>query len=329
MKRLFIFVFVLILTSCISRKNIDEVLKKDYAFRTIPQNDTVESVFNQKKYKEILILLHNRFTEREIINHLNISKNQYDLMINYLFGNGLIKKKEGGQFIPACMIIDENCKNELKKIAKPIGKIVSDIIIDRLPIIKDTYNTHYESKKMKEQTSFDESSFLVLSNVLLNKWQLKNIEEKFIKSPPPKRGGKNFYAAILVVDSNYELPIFLNRAYVMGNKIVYIYSKNLFEKEDFIINKARIHYEEWLFEKLASIITKDLIENLNKQKPLLVKYYLDSICKDEVSFREWLMWVYQFIVVEATKELVSMGIINTNEPTVYLVQDYVNSRLKN
>lgn len=329
MKRLSVFILVLLITSCNSKKDVNEVLRGNFVFRTLPQNDSIENKFNQKEYKEILILLHNNFEKEDIINHLHIEKEQYDIMINNLFGNELIKKKAKNKFVPACLIIDENYKNEAKKIVKPIVKIVSEIVIDRLPIIIKAYNDYYTKKKVRDYASFDEASFFILSNVLLNKWQMKNIEKQFIKSSPPQRGRKKFYTAIIKVEQNSMLPIFFNRTYLIGNKIVDIYDKSISKETTILNNLKAFNKSEELFDNLASIITKDLIENLNKQKPLLVKYYLSSIYREEISFREWLMWIYQFVVAEATNELVKRSIIKIDKPIIYLVHDIADDRLKN
>ncbi len=320
---------LIIFSSCNKEKNINEILNGKFVFVTIPQNDSIETEFNQKQLKKLLVLLHNRVPESEIKNLLGLNNIQYQEKINQLFGSSLIKKKEDGSFVPTCMIIDTINQRELKNIASPIGKLVAEIVIDRLPLIKSLYLKFLMNNSQKGKTltgfSFDEISLFLLSNVILNEWQLKNIQEKFIKSHPPSRERDNYYAALFQLDNYNSINVFLNRSILNDNYLKKFYSK-IIKENDFVYpssyNYIKIPYEkkyEKLFENMASIVAKDLIENLEKKKPLLVKYFLNSVYKDEISFREWLMWVYQFIVTEATEYLIKKDIIK-EATNIYFVQ---------
>ncbi|MEG8946766.1 hypothetical protein [Rosettibacter firmus] len=339
MKRILFLSLLVIISSCKPEKNAEEILKSKFTFLTIPQIDSIENEFNQDQLIKILVLLHNNFSEDEIKEHLNLTDIQYDEKINQLFGNGLIKKKDNGKFVPACMIIDSEGQKELKKIAKPIGKMAAEIVIDRLPLVKEAYSEFFTNRKKAalNKSSFDDASLFILSNVMLNNWQLKNIQEKFIRANIPQRGDKNYFAALFQINNNLD-NIFLNRIYKEKNQIIFTYTRDFkfknnkalagitSEQNYMLLNND---WNEKLFEEMASIITKDLIENLNKQKPLLVKYYLNSHYKEETSFKEWLMWTYQFIVTEATEYLIEKNVIKNTDTKIYLVQLDAKNRLSN
>ena len=62
---------------------------------------------------------------------------------------------------------------------------------------------------------------------------------------------------------------------------------------------------------LASIITNDLINYLERNRPMFVKMFLNSAYKDQTSFREWFAWIYQFIISETVNQLIAKGYIKT------------------
>jgi len=327
----YLFLFLLVITACTTKKDINEVLQGTFVIKTIPQNDSIETELNKKYFKEILILLHNNFDKDKIKHHLGLSDIEYEEKINYLYANSLIKKKDDGTFVPSCMIVDFENQKQLKRIAEPIGKIAAEIIIARLPMIKNFYSKHFTNVNNKQKSelqknSFEDMSLLILSNVVLNKWQLENIQERFIKSFPPRRGNKNFYAALFQLKDDNNSLIYFEKSI---NDSIKVYSKNYSVENSFnVASKNFTNYknivlqinkgEEKYFEQMASIITKDLIENLNKQKPKLVKYYLNSVYKEETSFWEWLNWLYQFIIAEATDELIQRGYIKNNSITYFV-----------
>ncbi len=329
----YLFLFILVITSCSTKKNINEVLQGAFIIKTIPQNDSIETELNKKYFKEILILLHNNFDKDKIKKHLGLNDAEYEEKINFLYGNSLIKKKDNGTFVPSCMIVDLENREQLKNIAKPIGKTAAEIIVARLSKIKSFYSEHFTEADYKRKSefvknSFDAVSLFVLSNVVLNKWQLKNIQENFIKSLPPKRGNKKFYAALFQLKDSNDSLIYFEKAYKELDDSIKVYSKNYFEKNSYqVASKKIMDYvvlqinknEEKYFDEMAAIISNDLIENLNKQKPKLVKYYLNSVYKEETTFWEWLNWLYQFIVTEATDELIQKGYIK-NKSISYFVQ---------
>ncbi|MDH7604164.1 MAG: hypothetical protein QHH13_04620 [Melioribacter sp.] len=330
----YLFLFFIVITACSTRKDINEVLQGTFVVRTIPQNDTIEIELNKKYFKEILILLHENFDNDRIKKLLGLNDIQYEEKINFLYANSLIKKKDDGAFVPSCMIMDFENQKQLKKIAKPIGKIVAEIVVARLPMIRNFYSEHFTKVSSKQKSelqknSFEDLSLFLLSNVVLNKWQLENIQERFIKSSPPKRGNKNFYAALFQLKDDNDSLIYSEKSI---NDSMKVYSKNFFVKNYFnVASKNFYNYknvmlkinksDEKYFEQIASIITKDLIENLDKQKPKLVKYYLNSVYKEETSFWEWLNWLYQFIIAEATDELIREGYIKNNS-IIYFAQQY-------
>lgn len=77
--------------------------------------------------------------------------------------------------------------------ASPLAEQIADSIISLLPSLKEKYYTTHLSKTIP----FDSISFFLLSNVLLDNWQIENVERPYIKTERPFRHGKNYYYAFL------------------------------------------------------------------------------------------------------------------------------------
>lgn len=328
MKKIIIALAILLLTACSSKKNISDVLQNKYEIRTISNNFSLPAIDLEKDYlKEILLLLHYNFTAEKIKEHFNMSDSVYNIRINDLFGEELIKKTSSGDFVPTCMIVDANEGKVIKNTADSLGREMSGIAIDRFEKIKLAYSKISSFKKI----SFENTSLFILGNVLHNYWQMKFIEEKYIKSFPPHRGSSRYYLALLQnQNKSGEEPfgLYSNRYEQLGKYIINVYGnkfnvddQKLTEKETDQFVKSRklsfpliIAADQKKLEELALIITQDLLNYLERNRPLFVKLYLNSVYKDQTSFREWFVWYYQFIITQTNKTLIEKGYIKNSLP---------------
>ncbi len=325
MKKIIIALAILLLTACGSKKNIPDVLQNNFEIRTISNSYSTPSIDLEKDYlREILLLLHYNFTAEKIKEHFNMSDSIFNIRINYLFGEGLIKKTSDGNFVPTFMIIDADEGKVIKNTADSLGREMSGIAIDRILKIKEAYAKIPSFKKI----SFENASLFILGNVLYNYWQMKFIEEKYIKSFPPQRGSSRYYLALLQNQngSNSEpFGLYSNRFNRAGNYTINLYGNgfsgelpsftekeldNLFRTKNstlIFVNES----DQKKLEELALIITQDLLNYLERNRPLFVKLYLNSVYKDQTSFREWFMWFYQFMITKTTSTLIEKGFIKS------------------
>lgn len=352
------------------------MLSTESKFEIYPQ-EVKSSILNlnQKNLREIILLLHNRIETEEIVDHFKIKKDDYDLIINTLYGKGLLKKSTDGKFIPACMVVNSENEKEIKKYAGEFGSKIAEIIIDRYKKIRDSNKLLPEFAK----DSFDDEALFVLYNVLLDKWQIKNIEEKFLRAEPPQRSGERYYLLIHqksdeVLENQFTL---LGNWYVDYKDYYFCTFGDVWNKDNFadisrdklisdfgmskseddttfkkhlidnLVNSikgslhsappdyfdsftkygivknnrlklARITKDEnkALFE-MAEIITTDLTNYLDNQRPRLVKHYLQSVYKEETSFREWLFWIYKYVIAETANKLIEKKYIKITDNNLF------------
>ncbi len=323
MKKIIIVLLILLLTACSSKKNISDILQNKYDIRTISDNFSIPTIDLEKdNLKEILLLLHYNFTAEKIKEHFNMNDSVYNIRINDLFGEGLIKKTNSGDFVPTCMIVDADEGKIIKNTADSLGREMSGIAVDRFEKVKSMYSKIPSFKKIP----FENLSLFILGNVLYNNWQMKFIEERFIKSFPPQRGSSRYYLALLQNQngiSSEPFGLFSNRFRKVGNYTIDLFENKFNEgfpsytekelDDLFKVKNPTLQFvsetDQKKFDELALIITQDLLNYLERNRPLFVKLYLNSVYKDQTSFREWFVWYYQFMITKTTNVLIEKGFI--------------------
>lgn len=365
---------MIVFFSCTSKKDVSELLKGETAIEVYPQKEIPSVLSENNQAAQLLVLLHNRIDEESILENLGIGKTEYDKLINSLFADGLIKRKDDGKFLPACMVTGYEDEIEINKFVSVMSTDISSLITEQLPLIKKTFDRINSFSNL----SFDESSFFILYNVMLLKWQIENIEMGFIRAEPTKRITDSYYLLVRQIGSDkteidhwavnrfIELSGYYfcsfgiisneNNLYDAGAEqlirdfgmsrsddpagfkkkligdVVRFYNgelstanpsytaglnkygilKNSQLKLQFISNQDNMRLYE-----MAGIISESLIRYLDKQRPIFVKEYLQSKYKEEISFREWIFWIYNFIAVEAGKNLIEKGIAKENKDEIF------------
>ena len=327
-RKIILFLTLLIITACSHKKDIPETLQNKFDVLVISNNFNSPAInLEENHLKEILVLLHNNFSAEKIKEYFKLNDSTYNLCINSLFGEGLIKKTSEGNFVPACMVIDHENGNQLKKSADSLGCEMSLIAIDRLAKIKDEYKTIAAFIYIP----FDNASLFILGNVVHNYWQMPVIEEKFINAEAPYRGVNRYYIAIVEnnkAGKSQAFGLYTNRFQQIGNYLAGYYGSNVDER-DSILTKSELGKiikknnssipllkteDQKKLNEIASIISSDLLNYLDKNRTLFVKLYLNSVYKDQTTFREWFAWYYQFIITQVNKTLIEKGFIKNIVP---------------
>lgn len=371
-KLVLFFITLIVFTSCSKRKDPLEILKINYDEYVI-SFDKPNLKFNLgKTEKNILILLHEKVYNEEIKKQLNLDDSTWNEKINYLFGNGLIKKKNEN-FIPSILIINENEGKELKHFTDSLAKEISIITLDRLLSIKE------ETNKVFKNYSFNDISFFILGAVANDFWQLKFYQEEFIKSFVPQRGNEKFYFALIqnspmfeIYETNYyvypkfdfitfssnkfdyNIPTFptseltksFGKNYQINDSLyqiklidelikinegsnykIPIEILNGFEKFGIIKNKKStipVLKNKNLNQlyKIAEIIKEDLINYFETRQTMFVKKYLNSQFREEVTYKEWMIWNYKLISSKVIETLIEKQIISqTNvSPAIIIIK---------
>jgi len=316
MKQLHLWVITLTLISCSPAKttlNLDEVFGGNFEHKMISSGNNFPDFHVRKDSLDLFLVAINqgvdtkRFQEKAGWSNQKLNQNITFLKTK----NWLIKKDD---LLPTIFIATETQGKSLFEYAMPIALEISNVIQENLYNLKKLYNTTDVSKMY----SFNDFSFLILSNVLLDNWQINNVEEEFLMAKErPERHGKHYYYA-LMENTTYPKEGFgiygnqykrLNDSITLG---IYGNNRNVVFKKlkdpiflNSIINEApklsRLDYEK--MGSLANYFKPNLLKILTKNEKYIKTVFKKTGYGKSISFNEFFIWWYHFIYTSATNML--------------------------
>lgn len=308
--------------SCI-RKNIydsstspvDSLFRNRYEFGMISQGDNRPD-FDWKKdsINLFLIALHKKIDQKKFQEKAGWTNEIMDEKIQFLINKGWVHESDKG-LKPTVFIATNSEGIELFKYGRPLAEIIAQSIGEEIPLIKEKF----KNSGLSDKYNFDSISFLVLSNVLLDNWQIRKVEELYLKKESrPMRHGKHYYACIME-NTNYpreEFGIYGNLYTRINNKtLIAIYGNNrevATEKLknnqafcDSVLKAATTITPELnnFFVKIAEDFRPKLINILNEQNNYSHRVYQKMGYSEEITFEEFFIFWYHFIYTDATNIL--------------------------
>jgi hypothetical protein len=189
---------------------------------------------------DICVALHRRKAAASIEGDLGISPAELRGRLDSLVTAGLVKTSPSGQFLPSFMVItleDAKWMAPSKEIVEATGRLIAD----RLPDVR----ARAESNPAIRRAGFSRNAFFILSNVLLDNGQIRNVEREFLKAERPLRDGRRYYYAILEKPSsqpNEAFGIYGNAVRMSRNVTLGLYGNRRYDgstllslpKEEFV-----------------------------------------------------------------------------------------------
>lgn len=189
-KRLLILSCLLFLFSFCYCQKIAKILESKYEAKMISSGKNYPTVSLQKNnLDDISILLHHRVPVEDIKKYYNWPDSIFQTKLEMLLKQDLIKKDKEYDYLPTAMVITLQEGEKLKKDAEIFADSVSEMIIELLPEIKKEYA---ELKGFKH-IDFSRASLFILSNVMLDNWQINKVENTFLKAERTSRNNMNYY----------------------------------------------------------------------------------------------------------------------------------------
>lgn len=74
-----------------------------------------------------------------------------------------------------------------------------------------------------------------------------------------------------------------------------------------VLSKA----DQQRLEELSNVVAQDIINYFENRQTLFVKWYLNSQYREEVSYKEWMIWVYKMITAKTIDVLIEKSYIKT------------------
>lgn len=288
-----------------SQETVDKILSVKLEHHLISRGDNRP---NFNPYKDsidyFLYAIHNGISEKEFSENAGWSNEKLQQKIDLLLNAGFLKKSASGKLTPNVMIVTQRDGKEIYKASEKIASVIADSLVAFLPRIK----TVYRSISFSDKFSFDQISFFLISDVLLDNWQINNVENQFVKAPRTPRHSKNYYYQIAELDPKLDREVFgiygnqvqcsdTICAAVYGNKRMSVQLQNYY-------NDAAAPYilpkDEEVFKQLALEFLPSMLRIFEENRAFFVKVYDQSKYKNGISFEEYFMWWYHFIYTRAT-----------------------------
>jgi len=332
LKTLITVLAVITLASCSANNNrtVDDILNSSFRVYQISGFEGPKIDIKKDSLAQFLTALHYNIPLSEIESALEWSPESMERNADALIENKLLSRK-GDYYQPNLGIITLERGNLLKEKAQKVANEIADSIYKWLPEIKEIHN----ESNISQNHDFRELSLFYLSNVILDNFQIQQVEEEFLNQERPLRNGARYYLAIVEDDlaGNTEpYGIYGNRGLFWSDSIgISVYGNKRIESnvgwdnyEDKNIHVFDEHDTQLITQKMPDLFLPTLLDILNKNKPDFEITYQELKFDNEISFEEFFIFWYHWIYTEATDVLIAKNIIQKPRDEMFYYQIAVN-----
>ncbi len=281
---------------------IDALAAKKFGMPIISRGDNVPDFEpTEDRMDLLLIALHKNIAPAEFARKTGFDQAKIDKLLRFLEGKNYAHRLDG-RWKPAVLIADADDGARLFEYALPVSKQIAAAIRESLPSIRERFSR----MDMSRGRGFEDWSFFILGDVLLDNWQIRNVEREFLKAEArPLRHGKNYYTAFLEKNpKNEPFGIYGNQ---VGNVSVFGNNRRRAEAEatDNKVSAA----DGAALDKMAEGFRPRLLGVLEGARGYAEKVYADSGYSKEVAFNEFYIWWYHFIYTRAIDLMAEEGML--------------------
>jgi len=298
-----------------SQEVLNHIFSSKYEHSIISKGDNLPD-FNRREdsIDLFLVALHQRIEPKKIQKKVDWSDETMKEKTQFLISKGWLIDDDKG-LRPSIFIVTDQEGKELYEYGKPLAMDIAQSIEKEIPSIKGKFKT----AGLSDKYDFNSMSFLILSNVLLDNWQIMEMEAIYLKKENrPERHGKFYYASIMEnVNNAYEpFGIYGNQygkindsSYlsIYGNNRIIVNARLKSDSafRDSVLNVAlKLTPELYnFFEGIAKDYRPKLLKILNEQTDHSREVFEKSGYSDEITFEEFFIWWYHFIYTDATNIL--------------------------
>jgi len=298
-----------------SQEKLDNIFASNYEHSIISKGDNLPNFDRRKDSLDLfLVALHEQIAPEIFQERVHWSDENLNEKILFLIDRGWLTDDDKG-LRPTVFIATDQQGKELFQYGRSLAEKIALSIEETLPSIKKKF----KAEGLSEDYDFDSMSFLILSNVLLDNWQIMQMEAAYLKKENrPERHGKFYYASIeenvnsgiepfgiygnqfgKINDTTY-LSIYGNNRIVVNERL-----RNDEEFKDSILNVA-LELTPALynfFDEIAEDYRPVLLKLLDEQTDYSRKIYEETGYSDEIAYEEFFIWWYHFIYTDATNIL--------------------------
>lgn len=306
--KLLAIIFLLFGKNINAQNKIDDIFKLKIEQSLISRGDNFPDFKTKKDSLDIfLFALHKGFSPADFQKYTKFSDEKMTSLITLLESKNWLHKINN-QYKPTVFITDAKDGELLYKYAKPISEKITKSIIKNLADIK----LQFGKTEISKTQDFQKWSFLILSNVLLDSWQINDVEKGFLKQEDrPLRHGNHYYYRISENTNakTESFGIYGNQSEQIDGKDVCVYGNNRLHVKTNSFGNLVSKSDNILFEEIAKNYLPDLLKILESEREYSKKVYTKLGYDKEISFEEFFIWWYHFIYTQATDEMNKKGIL--------------------
>ena len=180
--------------------------------------------FNDKQYEAICIYPQNRKPLKELAAIEGVALEEIYTQINELLHEGLVDQIAKDIYLPNFPVIAVSDANKYFKVQ---DSVVSQTISKIEKLLSQVKDKCMEIRGLS-MFPFESISLLILSNVLLDNFQIRNVEKMVLQADRPSRSGKNYYFSLQEKGDNQSeaFGIYGNMYLEYGSRLFAIYGNN-------------------------------------------------------------------------------------------------------
>ena len=303
-----------------SAQKLDRIFNTTYWHSIISKGDNLPD-FDRRKdnIDRFLVSLFEDISPEDFMEKAGWTNDMFNEKVKLLIEKGWLKK-DGDKLYPTVFIVSEPVGKQLYEYALPLANEIAGSIEEYEPFIREKF----VADGLGSVSKFKDLSFLILSDGLLDNWQIMKVESAFLKQENrPERHGKYYYAAILEIsEKEYEpFRIYGNQSgkindstwlNIYGNNRISA-NKDLQNREfcDSVMANALTLTTKFhnFFEETASAYHPKLIKILEDNREYSMDIFKKAGYSDKIRFEEFFIWWYHFIYTEATNILAEKNIL--------------------
>lgn len=298
---------------------LNHIFNSKYEHSIISKGDNLPN-FDRRKDSIALFLvaLHENIEPWEFQEKAEWTDEVLEERIQFLKDRGWLMEDDQG-LRPTVFIASDQQGKMLFKHGLPLAEDIADAIEKEIPGIMEKFH----SRGLSDLYDFENMAFLVLSNVLLDNWQIMEMEASYLKKENrPERHGNFYYASIEEnVNNAYEPFGIYGNQYGKINDSTYL---SIYGNNRIVVNQ-RLKNDQVFRDSVLNVaveLTTDLHIFFNAIaldfKPKLLKILHDRTAYShsvfeitgyagEIAFEEFFIWWYHFIYTQATNILAERG----------------------
>lgn len=143
----------------------------------------------------LLAYYHLRLSPDQIARKLKLPATEVERRTNALVREGLARRPSDGRIRPTALVVTRAEQPRFLYAQPGVVRATVDAIGAILPDVRRSY----ADLPGFAHVPFSDASLLVLSDALLDNWQINRVEERYLKVPRPQRGGGRYYYAVFEV----------------------------------------------------------------------------------------------------------------------------------